>query len=171
MADEPNIHRPEWDGELPDAPFRLRAMRLGPRAGMRELGATLYEIEPGGAISPYHVHHANEELLIVIAGRPAVRSPAGTRRAEPGAVLAFPRGRDGAHRVTNPGPDVARVLLVSTMRRLPDVAEHLDTGGLLAITGPESGRGFPGGSDIAVMELVLHAMAASGRADDDAGAT
>ena len=40
-----STHEPSWDGELPDAPFRLRDMGLGPRAGMRELGATLNELE------------------------------------------------------------------------------------------------------------------------------
>jgi uncharacterized cupin superfamily protein len=169
MAREANIEHPEWDGELPDPPFRVRGMRLAPRAGMRELGATLYEIEPGGAVSPYHAHHANEELLIVLGGRPEVRVPEGRRRLEPGAVLGFPRGEEGAHRVSNPGPDPARVLLVSTMN-FPDVAEHLDTGGLLAITAPEQGRAFPAGTDIPFMDLVLQAMSAA-EAVDDRGAS
>jgi uncharacterized cupin superfamily protein len=154
---DPNIHAPEWDGELPDAPFRLRGMRLGPRAGMEELGATLFELDPGGAVSPYHLHHGNEELLVVVAGRPELRVPEGTRRLEPGAVVAFPRGERGAHRVSNPGPEPARVLLVSTMH-LPDVAEHLDTGGLLAITGRERGRGFVAAGERPTMDLVAEAM-------------
>src|SRR6187200_2002069 len=144
MAEEPNIHEPDWDAEMPDTPFRAKAMRAGARAGSQELGATLYEIEAGGAISPYHFHHANEELLIVLSGSPLIRTPGGPRRAPAGAVLAFPRGDDGAHAVTNPGPEPARILLVSTMH-FPDVAEHLDTGTLLAITGQAAGRAFPTG--------------------------
>jgi len=70
MTDTASTHEPSWDGELPDAPFRLRDMGLGPRAGMRELGATLNELEEGGAVSPYHLHHANEELLVVLSGAP-----------------------------------------------------------------------------------------------------
>ena len=98
MAIDPNIHRPEWDSELSDAPFRARAMRVGERAGAEALGATLYEVAPGGAVSPYHAHHANEELLVVLSGEPEVRSPDGRRRLEPGAVVAFPAGERGAHR-------------------------------------------------------------------------
>jgi hypothetical protein len=26
MPDEPNIHEPQWDAEMPDAPFRAKAM-------------------------------------------------------------------------------------------------------------------------------------------------
>jgi uncharacterized cupin superfamily protein len=159
MADEPNIHQPEWDAEMPEAPFRAKAMRAGARAGSQELGATLYEIDPGGAISPYHFHHANEELLVVLAGSPEVRTPAGRRRLDAGAVIAFARGEDGAHAVTNPGPEPARILLVSTMR-FPDVAEHVDTGALLAITGQAAGKVFPAGTDVPFPDAVLGAIEA-----------
>jgi uncharacterized cupin superfamily protein len=74
-----NIHRPEWDQVLKDPPFRTRAMRLGPRSGASEIGASLYEIDPGGAIAPYHIHHGNEELLLVLSGTPQLRTPDGVR--------------------------------------------------------------------------------------------
>jgi uncharacterized cupin superfamily protein len=159
MPDEPNIHQPEWDAEMPDEPFRAKAMRAGARAGAQELGATLYEFDAGGAISPYHFHHANVELLVVLAGSPEVRTPAGRRRLDAGTVVAFPHGEEGAHAVTNPGPEPARILLVSTMR-FPDVAEHLDTGALLAITGQAAGKVFPSGSDVPFPDAVLSAIEA-----------
>ena len=104
---------------------------------------TLYELAPHAAVAPYHVHHANEELMVVLAGRPRLRTPAGERELEPGAVVAFPRGPDGAHQVTNPGDEPVRVLLVSTMN-FPDVAEYPDTGALLAMTEPGARQGVPG---------------------------
>jgi uncharacterized cupin superfamily protein len=161
MSSEPNVHAPEWDAEMPDAPFRVRASRVGAHAGAEELGATLYEIDPGGAISPYHVHHANEELVVVLSGSPEIRTPAGPRRVEAGAVLAFPRGERGAHAVSNPGPEPARVLFVSTMH-FPDIAEHVDTGATMPITGPGVARVFPRESDVPVIDAVLSAMAANG---------
>jgi uncharacterized cupin superfamily protein len=169
MPDEPNIHKPEWDAEMPDAPFRAKAMRAGAHAGAQELGATLYDIEPGGAISPFHFHHANEELLVVLAGSPCVRRPGGVQRVRPGAVVAFPRGADGAHAVTNPGAEPARVLLVSTMH-FPDIAEHVDTGTLLAITGQAAGQAFAAGSAVPFTDAVLSAMQAEAEAEQDADA-
>ena len=77
MAD-PDVFTPDWEVELADEPFRLRGLRAGAQAGAAELGATLYELDPGGAVSPYHVHHANEEMLVVLAWH---------------AVLADARGR------------------------------------------------------------------------------
>jgi len=167
MPDEPNVLRPEWDAEMPDAPFRARAARVGAHAGSQELGATLYELEPGGAISPYHFHHANEELLVVLGGSPVVRTPGGPHRVETGSVLAFPRGEGGAHAVSNPGPEPARLLVVSTMR-FPDIAEHLDTGTVLAITGAAAGQAFPAGADVPFTDAVLSAMQAEAEAEAEA---
>jgi uncharacterized cupin superfamily protein len=161
MPDEPNVLQPEWDAEMADAPFRARALRPGAHAGAQELGATLYELDPGGAISPYHFHHANEELLVVLSGSPEIRTPGGSRRVPAGAVLAFPRGEHGSHAVTNPGPEPARLLFVSTMH-FPDVAEHVDTGTLLAITGQAAGLAFPAGSDVPFSDAVLSALEANG---------
>jgi len=168
---DPNLHRPEWDFDLPEAPFRARAMRLGPRTGAQELGATLFEIDPGGATSPYHVHHGNEELLIVLSGTPRLRTPDGVRELEPGTVVSFPRGPGGAHRVFNEGDQPARLLILSTMN-VPDVAEHADTGTWLALIGPQDGKAFPAGSDTPFMETVVQAMRAAAeheRGDTPAG--
>jgi uncharacterized cupin superfamily protein len=157
---DPNVHRPEWDFERTDPPFGARGMRLGPPTGAQELGATLYEIDPGGAISPYHVHHGNEELMLVLSGTPELRTPDGVRALEPGTVVAFPRGAAGAHRVFNTAGEPARVVIVSTMN-LPEIAEYLDTGTWLAMTGPQEGKVFPAGSDVPVIESVERSMRAA----------
>jgi uncharacterized cupin superfamily protein len=123
-----NVFAPEWDVEMPD--LGRRAMRLGDRVGSDEIGASLYEIDSGGAVSPMHVHHANAELLFVLSGRPRLDTGEGSRPLEPGAVVAFPRGLAGAHRIANDGPDAARVVVVSTMNR-PEVTELVTTGTLM----------------------------------------
>ncbi|MEA2266430.1 MAG: hypothetical protein QOE27_2013 [Solirubrobacteraceae bacterium] len=161
---DPNLFRPEWDLERPDPPFHGRVMRAAHRAGARELGATLYELEPGGSASPYHVHHGNEELLVVLDGSPALRTPDRTRRLEPGAVVAFPRGEAGGHRVTNPGPGNVRVLIVSTMN-FPEVAEHPDTGTVMAMRGLEGGWAFPAQAAEPFLQRVVEAMRAGDAID------
>jgi uncharacterized cupin superfamily protein len=158
MAD-PNVLHPEWDVELNDPPFRAKVSRVAHRAGGTELGASLFEVEAGGAVSPYHVHHGNEEMLIVLSGRPELRTAKGRRTLEPGAVVAFPRGPAGAHQVRNPGPGPVRVLLISTMH-YPEVVEHLDTGATLAMLGPAEGSVFPVGTDVPHMDAVVSAMEA-----------
>jgi uncharacterized cupin superfamily protein len=154
---DPNLNFPKWDVEMPDLPFASRAARIGERAGGQELGATLYEIRPGGAVSPHHAHHGNEEMLFVLSGSPELRTPQGVRLLETGAVVAFPRGRQGAHRVKNSSPEPARVLIVSTMN-FPDVVEHLDTGTWLSMSGPTEGKAFPSKVDVSFRDAVFKAM-------------
>jgi uncharacterized cupin superfamily protein len=161
MAD-PNLFQPEWELEDPESHRRGRAARLGGAAGARELAANLYELGPGGAVSPYHVHHGNEEMLIVLSGRPLLRTPAGTRRLEPGAVIAFPRGPEGAHRIANPDGEPARVLLLST-QNFPEVAEHLATGTTLTLTAPGEGKAFS--EDHPFRERFARAMELDAEAD------
>jgi uncharacterized cupin superfamily protein len=156
----PNVNWPEWDVDSSAALSSRRAMRLGPRAGTSELGVTLYEVDPGGAVSPYHAHHANEELLLVLSGHPTLRTPAGTRRLEGGDLVAFTRGLAGAHRIFNPGNEAARVLVFSTMH-WPEIAEYPDTGATLAMTGPGEGKAFPTHADQPRAEAVMGAMDAA----------
>jgi uncharacterized cupin superfamily protein len=162
---EANVNRPEWDPASWGAEFGRRAMRLGPRAGATELGATLYELDPGGAISPFHLHHANEELLLVLSGHPALRTPAGVRQLESGDLVGFPSGPAGAHRIFNPSAEPARVLVFSTMH-WPEIAEYPDTGATLAMPGPGLGHSFPADASEPRVDAVRRAMDAA-RAHDD----
>lgn len=133
-----NVLNPNWQHER-SSPFTLRAARVGAQAGSEHLGATLYDLGRGAWVPPYHAHHNNEELLVVLAGKPTVRQPGGNRQLAAGDVVAFPAGLDGAHRLENHGNEPARALIVSTMR-FPDVVEHPDSAKILtAIASPLDG--------------------------------
>ncbi|MGH2825094.1 MAG: cupin domain-containing protein [Thermoleophilaceae bacterium] len=122
----PNVFDPDWDAERDQPPFRWRRARLGRQAGARELGASLFELSPGAATFPLHAHYANEEMIVVLAGRPSLTGADGEMRVlAPGDVIACPAGRDGAHRLDNHGDEPVRVLIVSTMRA-PEVNEMLE---------------------------------------------
>jgi uncharacterized cupin superfamily protein len=108
---------------------------------------------------PYHTHYANEELLIVLDGTLELRSPLGIREVKKGAVVAFPAGPEGAHRLRNVSDARARYLLISTMR-FPEVAEQLDTGTVLALKGPADGSAFPSGTAGDYLALTLEAIKA-----------
>jgi uncharacterized cupin superfamily protein len=91
------------------------------------LGATCYEIAPGQQLFPYHYHHGVEEWLIVLAGTPTVRGPAGERQLRRGDVMCFPVGPDGAHTVHNTDATTTRVLMLST-RADSSVSVYPDSG-------------------------------------------
>ena len=135
----PNVFQPEWDAEQDRPPFSWRRSRLGRQAGCRSLGASLFELEPGASTFPLHIHHANEELLVVIAGRPTLRSLEGERELAPGEVVGCPVGPAGAHRLDNRTDEPVRVLVVSTMVA-PEVNEYPDSGKVWARNYPPGGE-------------------------------
>ena len=145
----PNLFDPSWDAEQEHPAFSWRRARLARQAGAERLGASLYELPPGASTFPLHFHHAIEELLVVLAGRPTLRTLEAERRLEPGEVVAFPVGRRGAHRIDNRGEQRARVLIVSTMRS-PEVAEYPDSGKIMARSYPPGGAPPQEGVDIVV---------------------
>jgi uncharacterized cupin superfamily protein len=156
MTDDPNIFETSsWERDIGPA----RGTRVAAAAGARQLGCTLYELDPGGQAVPYHMHHGNEELLVVLDGTLELRTPSGTRELGRGAVVAFVAGTDGAHRVRNIADAPARYLVVSTMS-FPDVAEQLDTGTVLALKGPADGWAFPPGSAGDYIALTMKALEA-----------
>ena len=156
MTDRLNVFgTTEWERDLGAA----RGTRLGPRVGARDLGCSLYELDPGGQATPYHTHYANEELLIVLDGALELRTPDGVREVERGAIVAFPCGPAGAHRLRNVSDAPARYLLISTMR-FPEVAEQVDTGTILALTGPADGWAFPSGAAGDYLALTLDSIKA-----------
>ena len=100
---------------------------MGARIESELIGGSMYELEPGDRLWPYHTHHANEEWLIVLRGRPTLRTPEGEQELAEGDVVAFRRGKGGAHQVRNGTDAPIRVLMLSTLLA-PDVVEYSDSG-------------------------------------------
>ena len=122
-----NLYGDEWDRSEERRGWRSKATRVGERVGAELIGGGLYEIEPGERLLPYHTHHANEEWLLVLVGRPTLRTPDGEHELKAGDVAAFPRGDDGLHQVINRTEVPVRVLMLSTLIA-PDLVHYADSG-------------------------------------------
>ncbi|MDQ3823126.1 MAG: cupin domain-containing protein [Actinomycetota bacterium] len=118
-----------WPPERPG--FRWRRKRV---AG-DHLGASLYELPPGERTFPYHYELGNDELLVVVSGRPTLRDLDGERELRPGDCVLFPSGPGGAHQVVNLSTEPARVLFVSNLA-LPRSAVQPDSGKMMIRWGP-----------------------------------
>jgi uncharacterized cupin superfamily protein len=94
----------------------------------------VFEIEPGKSNLPYHAHHGIEELLVVLSGRPTLRTPAGEQELVAGDVVAFPAGGEGAHQLINRTSAPVRYLMLSTSATA-DVIEYPDSGKVGALGG------------------------------------
>jgi uncharacterized cupin superfamily protein len=124
MSDH-NIWSDEWPEQSEDwSGGGGRSKRL-PRAEERPgFGETVIELDPGNFIV-YHFHHAWEELLIVLRGRPTLRTPEGERQVDEGESVYFPLGAEGAHGVKNETDGPVRILMASTLSS-PEVCEYPD---------------------------------------------
>ena len=122
-----NLHGDDWDRVEDREGWRSRDAWVGRRIGGELIGASMYELDAGDRLWPYHTHHANEEWLIVVQGEPALRTAEGEQALREGDVVCFPRGRDGAHQVINRTDSAIRVLMLSTLIA-PDIVEYLDSG-------------------------------------------
>ena len=106
--------------------YHVLYQRIGPLIGAEQLGLSVYELPPGQSVCPYHYEAGFEEWLIVLAGAPTLRTPAGEEELRPWDVAFFPDGEDGAHKVTNRTSETVRVAILSNKTQ-PGVAVYPDS--------------------------------------------
>jgi uncharacterized cupin superfamily protein len=127
-----NLNGDEWNRVEERDGWRSKDAWVGARIEAELIGGSMYELEPGNRLWPYHTHHGNEEWMIVLRGRPTLRTPDGEEQLTEGDVVAFRRGNEGAHQVRNDTDAPIRVLMLSTLLA-PDIVEYLDSGKVSAI--------------------------------------
>jgi uncharacterized cupin superfamily protein len=136
-----NIEHPVFDETREQPGFRAQRARLGYQLGTERLGLSLWELPPGEAAYPYHYHLTEEEIVIVAAGRPSLRTPEGWRELEQGEVVVFKRGEEGGHQLVNRTDETVRFLAASTNGE-PDIVFYPDSGKVGAAERRPAGGGF-----------------------------
>ncbi len=137
----PNINNPVFDEPREHPGFRCRRARLSRQAGSERLGLSLWELPPGEAAYPYHYHLTEEELLVVLDGRPSLRTPEGWRELREGEVVPFLRGEAGGHQLVNRTESTVRFLAFSTNGE-PDIVIRPDSNTLNACERLPDGSGL-----------------------------
>ena len=118
-----NVFGDEWGEQQEDwSGGGGKSKRLVERGPL--LGASVYELGPGN-FTVYHFHHGSEELLIVLRGRPTLRTPEGERQLAEGEAVHFPIGPRGAHALRNDTDEAVR-FVVAGIRVSPEVVEYPD---------------------------------------------
>ena len=101
---------------------------LSDRLQLTQLGAVYTEVPPGKSACPFHVHHCEDEMFVILAGRGCYRF--GDQEYEVGAgdVLGAPRGGpEYAHKLVNTGDETLRYVAISSRARI-EVCEYPDSG-------------------------------------------
>ena len=137
----PSINEPEFDDRREEPGFQALRARLGRQAGCERLGLSLWEVSPGEAAYPFHYHLTEEELVVVLSGRPSLRTADGWRELDEGEVIGFPRGEAGVHQIVNRSDETVRFLAFSTSGE-PDVVVQPDSGKVGAFERRPEGGGM-----------------------------
>jgi uncharacterized cupin superfamily protein len=122
-----NLHGDEWNRTEERDGWRSKDAWVGGRLNSELIGGSLYELDPGQRLFPYHTHHANEEWLLVVRGQPTLRTMDGEQELREGDVVVFRRGKGGLHQVSNRTDSAIRVLMLSSLIA-PDIVEYPDSG-------------------------------------------
>ncbi len=133
LADLPLTH------EINGHRFEASLASLAAPAGARHVGARLCVVPPGKSAWPFHCHHANDELFVILEGRGELRYGTSVHVFGANDVLVCPAGGVGtAHQIRNIGTENLRYLAVSSMRE-PDIMEYPDSGKWGAFAGAPPG--------------------------------
>jgi len=95
--------------------------------GAKKLGYNLTVLPPGKAQCPFHNHHGEEEMFLILEGQGELRF--GTERypiRKHDVIACPPGGRDVAHQIINTGSIAMRYLSLSKLSRI-EICEYPDS--------------------------------------------
>ena len=95
------------------------------------LGIAVDVVPPGSRSCPYHFHHAQEEMFIVLEGQGTLRVAGEMLPIAAGDVIMIPPGPEYPHQILNTSDGPLKYLSISTQER-PEVCEYPDSGKLAA---------------------------------------
>lgn len=128
----------EWMHQTHGDRYEVRRRPLAKGAGGRELGCSLYEMPPGKKGWPFHYHSGNEEAIYILSGQGLLRLGRESHPVGPGDYIALPAGPEAPHQLENPGAEVLRYLVFSTMKT-PDVMVYPDSNKIGVFAGAAPG--------------------------------
>jgi len=105
--------------------------RLAPGTAARKLGASIDILAPGKRVCPYHLHHAQEEMFVILDGAGTLRVAGEMLPVKAGDVIFIPAGPDYPHKIINTSDARLKYLSVSTMEA-PEICEYPDSGKYMA---------------------------------------
>jgi uncharacterized cupin superfamily protein len=101
-----------------------------------KLGIGIDVLPPGKRGCPYHLHHVQEEMFIVLEGEGTLRVAGEMLPVKAGDVVVIPPGPSYPHQFINTSDAPMKYLSISTKER-PEICEYPDSGKYLAL-----GTGF-----------------------------
>ena len=110
--------------------------------GLTKIGATYTVVPPGKSACPFHVHHAEDEMFILLKGQGEYRFGDQRHQVRAGDVLGAPvGGPEYAHQLINNG-DEPLVYIGISNKADADVVQYPDTGKIMSLSRREGHKRF-----------------------------
>jgi len=121
--------------------YTSKRAQFSDRIGARKLGYNLTELPPGKAQCPFHNHHGEEEMFLILEGDGELRFGSERYPIRKHDVIACPTGGpEVAHQIINTGRVTMRYLALSNVVDI-ETCEYPDSNKIMIGAGR---RGEPG---------------------------
>ena len=90
-----SLDAPQFDDVEQNGPFTSRRARFNRSIGARKLGYNRTMVPAGKAQCPFHSHHGEEEMFLIVEGTGTLRFGWETCPLRPRDVVARPTGEPG----------------------------------------------------------------------------
>ena len=130
-----NLDEVEFDDVEENGYYTSSRGLISTRIGARELGYNLTVLPPGKAQCPFHSHHGEEEMFLILEGTGELRFGAQRYPIRAHDVIACPTGGpEVAHQIINTGTTPMRYLALSTLVDV-EACEYPDSQKVLVVSG------------------------------------
>ncbi|MGE0596534.1 MAG: cupin domain-containing protein [Hyphomonadaceae bacterium] len=130
-----NLDEVEFDDVEENGYYTSSRAPFSERIGARQLGYNLTVLPPGKAQCPFHCHHGEEEMFLILEGEGELRFGDQRYPIRKHDVIACPAGGpEVAHQIINTGQIAMRYLSLSNLVEV-EACEYPDSQKVLVVTG------------------------------------
>jgi uncharacterized cupin superfamily protein len=137
-----NLDDVEFDDIEENGLYTSSRGQISDHIGARKLGYNLTVLPPGKVQCPFHSHHGEEEMFLIIEGEGELRF--GEKRypiRRHDVIACPPGGPEVAHQIINTGKTTMRYLALSTVAEV-DTCEYPDSQKISIVTGQRGESGL-----------------------------
>jgi len=135
-----NFNEAPLQDETREPGYESRCFPLARDTAAQKLGIGIDIVPAGKKACPYHFHHAQEEMFVILEGSGTLRVAGELLPLRAGDVVFIPPGPEYPHHIINTSEAPLKYLSIST-KESPEICEYPDSGKYLAF---ERKAGFHG---------------------------
>jgi uncharacterized cupin superfamily protein len=137
-----NLDELEFDDVEEEGYYTSMSGKISDHIGARKLGYNLTVLPPGKAACPFHNHHGEEEMFLILEGEGELRFGDKRYPIRRHDVIACPTGGpEVAHQIINTGTHALRYLALSNLVEI-EVCEYPDSAKTMIASGRRGEKGL-----------------------------